>query len=112
MGTRISKERRLIYLFGVFCLDADELLLFKDGRVVRVAPRAVEILLVLVQNRDRVVGTGTPEPGLGQAGCQPGGHRRGQHSTSDSRPSQRTWRQPARSEIYRKRTRARLSVCG
>jgi len=36
-------------------LDPDELLLFKERRVVRVAPRAVEILLVLVQHRDRVV---------------------------------------------------------
>jgi DNA-binding winged helix-turn-helix (wHTH) protein len=55
MSASMSRETKLLYEFGVFCLDPDELLLFKEQRVVRVAPRAVEILVVLAEHRDRVV---------------------------------------------------------
>lgn len=45
------------YEFGQFCLDANRRLLQKDGAVIRLRPKAVEVLLALVERRDRVVET-------------------------------------------------------
>lgn len=45
-----------VYAFDGFRLDPDQRLLSRDGVEVPLAPRAVEILLVLVEHRGRVVG--------------------------------------------------------
>ncbi|MGJ7541258.1 ATP-binding protein [Variovorax sp. LT1R16] len=56
------------FLFGRFELRADERQLWKDGRAVPIGARALDVLLALVQRRDRVVGKeelmATAWPGL------------------------------------------------
>jgi Tol biopolymer transport system component/DNA-binding winged helix-turn-helix (wHTH) protein len=43
------------YNFGLFRVDADRRLLLRGGEAVPLTPKAFDILLVLVRNRDRVV---------------------------------------------------------
>ena len=51
-----SKERDDgLYHFGPFCLDARERVLLQDGRLVPLAPKALSMLLVLVQSMGHVV---------------------------------------------------------
>jgi len=44
-----------VYHFGPFCLNQDEQQLLRNGRPVRLAPKAFEILRVLVQNKGCLV---------------------------------------------------------
>src|SRR5215471_4538810 len=46
---------RHIYEFGPFQLDPEERLLLRDGKPVKLAPKAFETLLVLVENGGRLV---------------------------------------------------------
>ena len=46
---------RGIYEFGPFRLDAQRRVLVKAGEKVELTPKALETLLVLVENSDRVV---------------------------------------------------------
>src|SRR5262247_218782 len=49
------KRTRQLYEFGPFRLDADERLLMRDGRMTLLPPKVFDTLLVLVENRGRVV---------------------------------------------------------
>src|SRR5690242_11744023 len=44
-----------VYLFGPFRLDAAARVLFRDGRMVPVPPKALDTLIVLIENRGRLV---------------------------------------------------------
>lgn len=48
-------ERKRLYEFGPFCLDASERVLLRDGQPVPVTPKVFEILLTLVENSGRLV---------------------------------------------------------
>ena len=50
----IHKERHF-YEFGPFRIDPDHRLLLRENRPVPVQPKAFDILLVLIQNSDKVV---------------------------------------------------------
>lgn len=50
------KQAKRFYNFGPFCLDSVEFILYRGNDVVRLAPKAVDTLLILVQNADRVLG--------------------------------------------------------
>jgi DNA-binding winged helix-turn-helix (wHTH) protein len=43
------------YKFGPFRLDLQRYLLIRDGEPIQLSPKALKTLLVLIQNRDRVV---------------------------------------------------------
>jgi Tol biopolymer transport system component/DNA-binding winged helix-turn-helix (wHTH) protein len=45
-----------LYKFGQFCLDVSERVLIRDGRVVPLSPKVFDTLLVLVENRGRILG--------------------------------------------------------
>ena len=49
------KQTRQLYEFGPFRLDVDERLLMRDGRMTPLPPKVFDTLLVLVENRGRVV---------------------------------------------------------
>jgi|SRR5581483_6401202 len=51
----MSIENARIYEFGGYLLDASQRYLFRDGHPVPLPPKAVETLLVLVENGGRVV---------------------------------------------------------
>jgi DNA-binding winged helix-turn-helix (wHTH) protein len=55
MSNRLARH---FYDFGHFRLDAAERLLFHHGRMVRLTPKAFEILLILVQNSGHVLTKG------------------------------------------------------
>src|SRR5438034_11618643 len=44
-----------IYQFGPFCLDAEERVLLREGRMVPLPAKAVRTLLVLLRNKGHVV---------------------------------------------------------
>src|SRR6201987_5621891 len=52
----VSPAQQRFYGFGVFQVDVGRRLLLRQGYPVSLTPKAFEILLVLIQNRDRVVG--------------------------------------------------------
>lgn len=45
-----------LYKFGQFCLDVSERVLIRDGRVVPLSPKVFDTLLVLIENRGRILG--------------------------------------------------------
>ncbi len=45
-----------LYKFGQFCLDVGERVLIRDGRVVPLSPKVFDTLLVLIENRGRILG--------------------------------------------------------
>ena len=49
------KQVRHLYEFGPFSLDAAERLLTCEGKVVALAPKLLETLLVLVENSGRIM---------------------------------------------------------
>jgi DNA-binding winged helix-turn-helix (wHTH) protein/Tfp pilus assembly protein PilF len=51
----MSVRKATVFDFHQFRLDADKRLLFQDGQPVVLAPKGFDILLYLVQHRDRVV---------------------------------------------------------
>ena len=55
MRSRNPETKGLRYEFGAFCLDAPNLCLSKDGASVSVTPKALETLVVLLQQASRVV---------------------------------------------------------
>ena len=44
-----------VYCFGSFRYDAEQRVLFRDGAIVPLVPKAVETLEVLLEQRGRVV---------------------------------------------------------
>ena len=46
----MSKQEKQVYEFGPFCLDAAERWLLREGEPVPLAPKAFDLLLVLVRN--------------------------------------------------------------
>lgn len=50
-----SKEKRQIYEFGPFRLDATEKILTCEGRKVELSPKYIDLLLILIRCRNRVV---------------------------------------------------------
>lgn len=52
MDTVVSKE---VYAFEDFLLDAERRLLLRDGETINLHPKAFDLLLVLIENRDRVL---------------------------------------------------------
>src|SRR5215510_14139867 len=44
-----------LYKFGQFCLDVSERVLIRDGRVVPLSPKVFDTLLVLIENRGRIL---------------------------------------------------------
>jgi eukaryotic-like serine/threonine-protein kinase len=53
-----SRRESLVYEFGPFCLDVADRLLLKQGEPVPLAPKALDTLVVLVENSGRIVGKG------------------------------------------------------
>jgi eukaryotic-like serine/threonine-protein kinase len=53
--TLMSLQEKRLYKFGPFYLDAREHVLLRDGEVVPVAPKAVDLLVALVENSGRVL---------------------------------------------------------
>lgn len=51
----INQSGKQFYEFGPFCVDARERLLLREGQAVPLTPKAFDTLLVLVQNRGRVL---------------------------------------------------------
>ena len=51
----MSEQSRPSYEFGPFLLDANKRLLLRDGEPVPLAPKVLETLLVLIENRERVL---------------------------------------------------------
>jgi len=51
----MSRTENVIYEFGPFLLDSAQHLLFKNGEVIGLAPKAVETLVVLVENHGQLV---------------------------------------------------------
>ena len=45
-----------LYVFGVFSLDADERELLRAGAAVPIAPKAMDVLLILIENAGRSSG--------------------------------------------------------
>ena len=45
-----------LYKFGQFCLDVSDRVLIRDGRVVPLSPKVFDTLLVLIENRGRILG--------------------------------------------------------
>src|SRR6266700_6327078 len=54
MATMPSQIKRL-FEFGPFRLDPQKRLLLREDETVPLTPKAIETLIVLVENRDRVV---------------------------------------------------------
>ena len=48
-------RRRVVYEFGRFRLDGEAHLLVTDGKIVALEPKAVEVLLILVEKRGELV---------------------------------------------------------
>ena len=53
--TAISPKANHIYRFGSFTLNEAEQQLLRNGEPVRLAPKAFDVLLVLIQNRSCLV---------------------------------------------------------
>lgn len=51
----INTQAKHFYRFGPFCLDATERMLTREGRSVPLAPKVFETLLVLIENRGRIL---------------------------------------------------------
>jgi DNA-binding winged helix-turn-helix (wHTH) protein/tetratricopeptide (TPR) repeat protein len=51
----MDEPPKISYCFGPFRLDPHKRILFKDEEPVQLAPKALDLLLVLVANRDRVL---------------------------------------------------------
>ena len=51
----MSEQLRASYEFGPFFLDAGKRRLLRNGEPVPLAPKVLETLLVLIENRDRVL---------------------------------------------------------
>ena len=51
----MSEQLRPSYEFGPFLLDAGKRRLLRDGEPVPLAPKVLETLLVLIENRERVL---------------------------------------------------------
>src|SRR5229473_4046631 len=51
----MAQPAKAWYEFGPFRLDAVQHLLFRNGQLVSLAPKAVETLVVLVENHGRLV---------------------------------------------------------
>lgn len=51
----MGQQDKRLYQFDSFRLDAEQRRLFKDGEALTLAPKALELLIVLVENRGRVV---------------------------------------------------------
>src|SRR4030095_6536783 len=45
-----------LYKFGKFCLDVSERVLIRDALVVPLSPKVFDTLLVLIENRGRILG--------------------------------------------------------
>ena len=50
-----SLTEKRVYEFGSFRLETVERVLERDGRALSVAPKALDVLIVLVENRGRIV---------------------------------------------------------
>jgi DNA-binding winged helix-turn-helix (wHTH) protein/tetratricopeptide (TPR) repeat protein len=55
MPTPPSQREAIVYSFGPLRLDAVQLLLFRDGQLVSLSPKAVDVLMVLVRNHGQLV---------------------------------------------------------
>jgi DNA-binding winged helix-turn-helix (wHTH) protein len=51
----MSEQSRPTYEFGPFSVDASKRLLLRNGEPVPLAPKVLETLLALIQNRERVL---------------------------------------------------------
>jgi Tol biopolymer transport system component/DNA-binding winged helix-turn-helix (wHTH) protein len=49
-------QNQQLYKFGQYCLDISERVLTRDGRVVPLSPKVFDTLLVLIENRGRILG--------------------------------------------------------
>jgi len=54
-GSIVAPESRLIYRFDRFALDADTRRLLRDAEEIHLSPKALQLLQVLVENRNRAV---------------------------------------------------------
>ena len=55
VSTTTSLERDHVYYFGSFCVNRAERQLLRDGEPVHLAPKAFDLLLVLIRNKGRLV---------------------------------------------------------
>src|SRR5262245_47696812 len=51
----MGKQTKHFYQFDSFCLDATERVLLKNGEPLSLTPKAIETLLVLVENNGHIV---------------------------------------------------------
>ena len=51
----VSRKSHRLYEFGRFSISSDERVLLKDGQVVQLTPKALDLLLVLVERRGSLV---------------------------------------------------------
>ena len=51
----MREQTKHLYEFGPFCLDANERLLMRDGKVVSLPPKVFDTLLVLVEHRGHIL---------------------------------------------------------
>jgi DNA-binding winged helix-turn-helix (wHTH) protein len=51
----VAHRANRVYYFGSFCLDEKERQLSRNGKTVRVSPKAFDVLLVLIQNKGCLV---------------------------------------------------------
>ena len=51
----MSQQPKFVYEFGPFCLDTEERVLLRDGKLVPLKPKVYETLLALVRNSRHVV---------------------------------------------------------
>lgn len=55
MGIYMRSNKSLIYHFGPFHIDPEQRILMREGKLVSLAPKVLETLILLVQNRGRIL---------------------------------------------------------
>ena len=96
------------YEFGPFSLDAGKRLLLRNGEPVALAPKVLETLLALVENRERVL----TKDELLKRGLGRHHRRRGRADPQRLHPAEDPGREARRPPVHRHRAGPRLSVRG
>lgn len=55
MGSTFSEDRKALYEFGPFRVDAEKEVLLRDGAPVALTPKTFQVLLALVRRSNEVV---------------------------------------------------------
>jgi WD40 repeat protein/DNA-binding winged helix-turn-helix (wHTH) protein len=54
-GSHMRTNKSLVYNFGPFHIDPDQRILMREGKLVSLAPKVLETLILLVQHRGRIL---------------------------------------------------------